>query len=128
MEELWLQTRKRSEAEVRLHAEIKRLREEVNRNLHTAELQLAHMRTRIHFPELHVPSRLALKFRNLNFRMAKRITYSRADLQTFWKRTYRRRMTLIRPDRIAWNFIMDVQLFLLFLSALSRHTLEPSTL
>lgn len=127
MEELWLQTRKRSEAEVRLHAEIKRLREEVNRNLHTAELQLAHMRTRIHFPELHVPSRLALKFRNLNFRMAKRITYSRADLQTFWKRTYRRRMTLIRPDRIAWNFIMDVQLFLLFLSALSRHTLEPST-
>jgi len=128
MEELWLQTRKRSEAEVRLHAEIKRLREEVNRNLHTAELQLAHIRTRIHFPELHVPSRLALKFRNLNFRMAKRITYSRADLQTFWKRTYRKRMTLIRPDRIAWNFIMDVQLFLLFMSALSRQMLEPSPL
>jgi radical SAM superfamily enzyme YgiQ (UPF0313 family) len=128
MEELWLQTRKRSEAEVRLHAEIRRLRKEVNRNLHSAELQLAHMRTRIHFPELHVPSRLALKFRNLNFSMAKRITYSRADLQAFWKRTYRKRMTLIRPDRIAWNLIMDVQLFLLFVSALSRQTLEPTAL
>jgi len=74
MEELWLQTRKRSEAELRLLAEIKRLRLQVNRNLRSAELQLAHVRARIHFPELRVPSRLSLAFRNLNFRMAKRIT------------------------------------------------------
>ena len=127
MEELWLQTRKRSEAEVRLHSEIERLRGELNRNLHAAELQLAHIRARIHFPELHVPSRLALKFRYLNTRMAKRLTYSRADLKTFWKRThFRNRM--IRPDRIAWNFVMDVQLFLLFVRALSRQMLEPSGL
>jgi len=128
MEELWLQTRKRSDVEVRLHTEIKRLRKEVNHNLHSAELQMAHIRARIQFPELHVPSRLALALRNVNSRLAKRTTYSRADLQTFWKKTCRRRMTLIRPDRIAWNFLMDAQLFLLFVRDLARNGPEPSSL
>ncbi len=128
MEELWLQTRKRSEAELRLLAEIKRLRLQVNRNLRSAELQLAHVRARIHFPELRVPSRLSLAFRNLNFRMAKRITYSRSDLKMFWKRKYGRKMTLFRPDRIALNFLKDVQLLLLFILDLARQMLEPSSL
>jgi radical SAM superfamily enzyme YgiQ (UPF0313 family) len=120
MEELWLQTRKRSEAEIRLLAEIERLRQEVNRNLYSAELQLAHIRARIHFPELRVPSRLALAFRNLNFRMAKQITYSRADLQSFWKRARKPKMLLIRPDKVIFNFLKDVQLFVLFLRDLAR--------
>jgi len=120
MEELWLQTRKRSEAEIRLLAEIKRLRQEVNRNLHSAELQLAHVRARIHSPELRVPSRLALAFRNLNFRMAKRLTYSRADLELFWNRACRPKMLLFRPDRAILNFLKDMQLFLLFVRDLAR--------
>lgn len=119
MEELWLQTRKRSEAEIRLLAEIQRLRQEVNRNLHSAELQLAHARVRMHFPELRVPSRLALALRNLNFRMAKRVTYSRADLQQFWKRA-RTKTLLARPDKVVLNFLKDVQLFLLFVRELAR--------
>ena len=114
MEELWLQTRKRSEAEVRLLAEIKRLRQDLNRNLHSAELQLAHARAR-----LRVPSRLALAFRDLNFRMAKRITYSRADLQLFWKKSCGK-MLLVRPDRVVRNFVKDVQLFLLFVRAVVK--------
>ena len=57
MEELWLQTRKRSEAELRLVAEIQSLRSQLNRNLRAAELQLAHIRTRLQFPKLRVPSR-----------------------------------------------------------------------
>jgi radical SAM superfamily enzyme YgiQ (UPF0313 family) len=120
MEELWLQTRKRSDAEIRLLAEIKRMRQEVNRNLHAAELQLAHMRARIYSPELHVPSRLALAFRDFNFRMAKRITYSRADLEMFWKRTRRPIALLCRPGRVAINFFKDIQLFLLFVKDLAR--------
>ncbi len=120
MEELWLQTRKRSEAEIRLLAEIKRLRQEVNRNLHSADLQLAHVRARIHFPELGVPSRLSLAFRNLNFQMAKRITYSRADLELFWKRTCRPKMLLLRPDKVILNLLKDVQLFVLFVRELAR--------
>jgi radical SAM superfamily enzyme YgiQ (UPF0313 family) len=120
MEELWLQTRKRSEPEIRLVAEIKHLRQEVNRNLHAAELQLAHVRARLHFPELRIPSRRALAFRHLNFRMAKRITYSRADLKLFWRRFGRRKILLARPDKVVLHFLKDVQLFVLFVRDLAR--------
>jgi len=120
MEELWLQTRKRSQAENRLLAEIENLRKQANRNLRAAELQLAHVRTRIHFPELRVPSRMALAFRNLNFRMTKRLAYSRADLQYFWHRTCRRSTLLVRPDKVVLHFLKDFQLFLLFVSELAR--------
>jgi radical SAM superfamily enzyme YgiQ (UPF0313 family) len=120
MEELWLQTRKRSAAEIRLLTEIKRLRQEVNRNLHAAELQLAHARARIHFPELHVPSKLALRFRDLNFGMAKRITYSRADLKIFWRKTHRPAALLFRIHRVCLNLLKDVQLFVLFVRDLAK--------
>jgi radical SAM superfamily enzyme YgiQ (UPF0313 family) len=120
MEELWLQTRIRSDAEIRLLSEIQKLRKQVNRNLHSAELQLAHMRTRLQFPELRVPSRMALAFRTLNFNMAKQITYSRADLRQFWRRTGRLKMLFIRPDRMILNFLKDLQLFVLFLRDLAR--------
>ncbi len=120
MEELWLQTRKRSAAEIRLLAEIKRLRQEVNRNLYSAELQLAHARARMHFPELRVPSRLALAFRSLNLRMAKRITDSRAEQKLFWRRIRRPIMLLIRPDKALFHFLKDVQLFMLFMRDLAR--------
>jgi radical SAM superfamily enzyme YgiQ (UPF0313 family) len=120
MEELWLQTRKRSEAEVRILNEIKRLRKEANRNLHSAELQLAHIRARINFPEVRVPSRLALAFRHLNFQMAKRITYTRGDLKLFWKRACSGKMILVRPDRVFLNLLKDIQLFLIFVRDLAR--------
>jgi radical SAM superfamily enzyme YgiQ (UPF0313 family) len=120
MEELWLQTRKRSEAEKRLLAEIKKLRAGVNRNLQSAELQLAHVRARLHFPELHVPSRLALAFRALNFRMAKRTTDTRADLEIFWKKARSKRMFLLRPHKIVLNFLRDFQLFVMFMRDLAK--------
>lgn len=120
MEELWLQTRKRSEAELLLLEEIKRLRQDLRRNLRSAELQLAHVRARIASPELRVPSRLSLAFRNLNFRMAQRLTYSRADLRHFWTRACRPKMILLRPDKVIVNFLKDAQLFLMFLRAVVK--------
>jgi len=126
MEELWLQTRKRSEGEARLLDEIQRLRMGANRNLRIAELQLAHARAHLQFPELGVPSRLALAFRSLNFGMAKRITGSRADLGAFWDRTRIRRMSLLRPDRIALHFLKETQLFVIFVRELARQRLEPT--
>jgi radical SAM superfamily enzyme YgiQ (UPF0313 family) len=120
MEELWLQTRKRSEAEKRLLTEIKNLRAGVNRNLLSAELQLAHARARLNFPEVRVPSRLALAFRALNFRMAKRVTYTRADLRLFWEKTRKRKMFLLRPHKIVLNFLRDAQLFVMFLRDLAK--------
>jgi hypothetical protein len=124
MEDLWLQTRIRSKAEVRLVSELKRAREEVRRNLRTAELQLAHYRAKVHVPELHVPSKLALAFRDLNFGLAKHITYSRADIQRFWAETWRKwrrkKIFHIPLHKIILHFLREAQLFLLFAAALLR--------
>jgi len=86
MEELWLQTRKRTRAELRLMSELKRVREVVKHTLRSAELQLAHYRAKAFVRELRVPSKLALVFRDLNFGLATRVTYSREDIQRFWKK------------------------------------------
>ena len=120
MEELWLQTRIRSDAEKRLRLEIENLRAQLNRNLRSAELQLAHMRTRLHFPEIRVPSRLSLAFRDLNFSMAKRLTYSRADLKLFWRRGFRPKTLFARPFKVAFHLLKDVQLFLMFVRDMAR--------
>jgi len=124
MEELWLQTRKRSEAEKKLRVEIERMRGEVNRRLHVAELRLAHMRARVQVPELRVPSRLALAFRDLNLSVAKRVTYTRTDLRQFWRKTRecwsRHQFLRIYPHRIFLNLLRDAQLMLLFVSDMLR--------
>jgi len=124
MEDLWLQTRKRSEAEIRLLAELKRLREEAQRGLRSAELRLAYARTRVHFPELRIPSRVALMFRHVNVSFAQRVTCSRADLDRFLvqdqKRWQRGQLFLIHPLRVAAHLIRDGQLFLVFALALLR--------
>lgn len=124
MEELWLQTRKRSDAELRLLAELKRYREAAGARLRTAELQIAHMRARVQCPELRVPSRVTLYFRALNFDLTKRITDSRADLQQFWNQTrlrwQRHQILRIYPHRVALNMFRDARLLLMFTSALTR--------
>jgi len=128
MEELWLQTRIRSRAELRLIFELKRVREEVNRNLRTAELQLAYYRAKVRVPELHVPSKLALAFRDLNFVLAKRMTYSRADIQRFWAgtwRNWRRKKILHIPlHKILIHFLRDAQLMWMFAAAFLRAQAE----
>ena len=124
MEELWLQTHRRSEAEAKLRIELERMRKELHRSLHAAELRLAHMRARIHVPDLTVPSRVALAFRDLNISAAQRITYTRQDLKHFWRKTRvrwgRRQFLKIVPHRIILNFIRDAQLLVLFAAALLR--------
>ena len=124
MEELWLQTHRRSEAEAKLRIELERMRKELNRSLHAAEVRLAHMRARIQVPDLRVPSRVALAFRYLNISAARRITYTRQDLKHFWRRTRvrwgRRQFLRIYPHRIILNLIRDAQLLVLFAAALLR--------
>jgi radical SAM superfamily enzyme YgiQ (UPF0313 family) len=124
MEELWLQTRRRSEAERKLKVELERMRGELNRNLRAAELRLAHIRARVQVPDLQVPSRLGLVFRNLNFGIARRITYTRSDLHHFWRRTRRlwgRGLFMrISLPRVILNLLRDTQLLLMFALALMR--------
>jgi hypothetical protein len=128
MEELWLQTRIRSQAKLRLISELKQVREEVHRNQRTAELQLAHYRAKVHVPELPIPSKLALAFRDLNFDLAKRITYSRSDTRTFWVgiwRKWRRRKILhVPPHKVLVHLLRDAQLVLLFAIELLRAPTE----
>jgi radical SAM superfamily enzyme YgiQ (UPF0313 family) len=124
MEELWLQTRSRSNAERRLIFELKRAREEVHRNLRTAELRIAHYRAKVHVPDLRVPSSLSLALRDCNLDLAKRVTYSRADLHMFWHETWKswrcRKIFLIRPHKVLLNSLRDSELLLLFALALLR--------
>lgn len=124
MEELWLQTRQRSDAERVLVFELARLRRELKRNLRAAEVQLAHARARVRFPELRVPSRIALSLRSLDFRAAKRFTFTRSDLSRFWMRTwiqFRRGQWLrIYPHKVIGNGLRDLQLLTLFTVDLMR--------
>ena len=121
MEELWLQTRKRSAAEMYLLAEIKRLQQRAHRNLRAAELQLAHVHARMHFPELRIPSRLALMLRDFNFRLAKQLAHSRAEHKLFWRRIRRSKILLVRPDKILFHLLKEFQLLVLFVRDLARN-------
>ncbi|HSW38932.1 MAG TPA: hypothetical protein VLL97_05510, partial [Acidobacteriota bacterium] len=103
-----------------LRTEIENMREQLNRNLHAAELQLAHIRARLHFPEIQVPSRLSLAFRDLNFRMTKRLAYSRGDLKNFWGRTGKLKLIFAHPRKAFLNLLKDIQLFLIFMRDLAR--------
>jgi Radical SAM superfamily len=92
LEELWLQTRKRSEREQRLLEALASIRGEVLGNVRIAELQLAYARAK-----LQVPSRLRLMARKCNFWSLDLMT-SRQELQQFWRHTtqHLRRGNLLR--------------------------------
>ena len=124
----WLQNCIRSKSELRLISELKRAREEVQRNLRTAELQLAHYGAKVHVPELHVPSKLTLAFRDLNLDLAKRITYSRADIRTFWIGAWRKwrrgKIFHIPSNKVIVCLIREAQLTLLIAVALLRAPTE----
>jgi hypothetical protein len=57
------------------------------------------------------------------------VTYSRADIQKFWNKTWkswrRRQILLIRPHKVFLNLLRDAELMLLFAVALVRA--EPGT-
>ena len=63
-------------------------------------------------------------FRDFNLDLAKRVTYSRADIQKFWNKTWKswrlRQIFLIRPHKVILNFLRDAELILLFAVALLR--------
>ena len=81
LEELWLQTRKRSEREQRLLEALASIRGGVLENVRIKELQLAYANAK-----LQVPSRLRLFLRKCNIWSIDLIT-SRAELRQFWQHT-----------------------------------------
>lgn len=124
MEELWLQTRHRGEAEQRVVVEISRILAGARGRLKLTHLQLAHVRAKIHFPALRVPSKIQLLRARWYPLLAPGMVYTRADLDSFWRtvqqRWTERRWFRIPPHRVAFNLFRDVQLSLMFFFHLVR--------
>jgi hypothetical protein len=123
MEELWLQTRKRSVKEQWVIDELQKIRSDVKewRKLRVQELHEAYARAAVRVKELHghaqikitVPSNVALYFKKLNI-LSDKITYSRQHLNEFWYRTLQHlrtgRIYRINPLKFAVNLVRDVKL------------------
>ncbi|MBI3083896.1 MAG: radical SAM protein [Candidatus Omnitrophica bacterium] len=131
MEELWLQTRRRSPIEQRVIEELKRLPSSVRgwRRLRILELQRAYRRAACalhrHVPRTHprprvvVPPAVLLWLRRWN-PCSHSLTWSRQSLERFW-RTCRVQVKRGRIDRIdvsglAFNALQELTLFLTFAS------------
>lgn len=124
MEELWLQTRQRGEAEQRVIEELGRIRAATYGRLSLADLQLAYRRAKAHFPALRVPSKLQLFWIKWYPLLPPGKVLTRADLDCFWH-TAKQRWTLRRwfqfPSlRLPFHLFRDVQLCLIFLAPLGR--------
>ncbi len=123
MEELWLQTRHPSEAEQRVVEELCKIRAAYGR-LNLADLQLAYLRAKSHYPTLRVPSKLTLFWAKWYPVLASNMVYTRADLDGFWRgvkeRWAERRWFHIPLHRVAFNLFRDAQLSLLFFFNLTR--------
>jgi len=123
MEELWLQTRHPSEAEQRVVEELCKIRAAYGR-LNLADLQLAYLRAKSHYPTLRVPSKLTLFWAKWYPVLASNMVYTRADLDGFWRgvkeRWDERRWFRIPLHRVAFNLFRDAQLSLLFFFSLTR--------
>ncbi|MGH9460975.1 MAG: radical SAM protein [Vicinamibacteria bacterium] len=124
MEELWLQTRRRSETEKRVVEELARMRTELHRSLRVSELQAAFARVRSRMPALEVPSRLSLVREKLSILRVSRLRETRRDLESFWGgvhgRVRRGRLwVLLRVDRISLNFLREIRLTTGFFIALA---------
>ncbi len=122
VEELWLQTRRRSEAERCVVEEMERLRASFRRRLHISEMQLAYARARVQFPSLHVPSRVTLNWRKWNLWLDSGKVYTRADINERWQivleNLRQRRAHFISPLRIVSNLWLDFQVTLMFAFAI----------
>jgi radical SAM superfamily enzyme YgiQ (UPF0313 family) len=130
-EELWLQTRQRSETEMRVHDELRRMRAELARSLRISELRTAYLRAKSAIPAIEVPSRLRLLEVKLSVLEASRLRETRSDLHGFWDRLRQRLRrgrvdALLRLDRIALNALREVRITAGFFVALALGNRLPA--
>ncbi len=125
MEELWLQTRTRSETERCVFAELTRMRKELRRSLRLTNLQVAYARVKSYRPSVEFPSRLKLVYeRFASFQLGPRWG-SREELAQYWTDIRRRlrqgRIEALRVDRIVMNAVRELGLAVGFVTALITH-------
>jgi hypothetical protein len=123
MEEVWLATRKRSETEIHVLAELARTRARLGRGLRIAETQAAYVRAKAEMPSIAVPSQLSLFREQASLWRISRFCQTRRDLARSWisvRRQLRhgRFWTLLRPDHLVLNGLREVRLATGFLAAM----------
>jgi radical SAM superfamily enzyme YgiQ (UPF0313 family) len=125
LEEVWLQTRHPSEAERYVVEELNKIGAAARGQLKVADLQLAHLRAKVRFPSLRVPSKLHLFWAKWYPLLASSKVYTRADLDAYWQSARQRwrehRWFQISPFRVALNAFRDAQLFLMFCFHMGRN-------
>ena len=137
MEEVWLQTRPRSELEQRVVDELERRYADMKqwRDLRLAELQHVYRRAAILFrrtaagrqarPRIAIPSRIRLWVKRQN-PFSHSLIYSRRSLQRFWGEALRHlargRLDCIDVYRVAFSFVQEMSLFICFLSSYLRQS------
>jgi hypothetical protein len=125
LEELWLQTRKRSEREQRVLEALASIRGGVLHNARIEELQLAYARAK-----LEVPSRLRLLLSQCNIWSIGRIT-SREELQQFWGHTKEHLRTgnllKIQVHKMVQNLWREIKLHTGFAVSFAFNLLPEST-
>jgi len=131
MEELWLQTRIRSERERIIIEEIERISTGARawRALRAKELQLAYQGARARLSEVpayaqkmaRLPSQFTLFLAKANI-LSQQLTSTREDLHQFWVRTRDNlrhgRLHRLRPGRVILNFACDLVILVQFVIAM----------
>ncbi len=84
MQLLWLETRKKSQAEQRVLEELQQLRSNPSLRVRLDEIQTAYIRARRALPDLHVPSRFRLFLRKWSPFSSFSGFYSAEDILAFW--------------------------------------------
>ena len=123
LEELWLQTRKRSEREQRLLDALAQIRGGVLGNVRIADLQRAYAHAK-----LQVPSRLRLVLSEYNILSIRRIT-TREELRQFWQHTKEQlrsgRLTKIRLHTMVCNVWRELKLHTSFAYSFAFNLMPP---
>jgi len=121
LQELWLQTRRRTEVEARIADTMHELVLSTQR----ARLRLADWQQAFAQAQVRVPSRMRILLARLNL-LSLRWTYTRQDLNHFWHETrehwMRRAYHRINWFRLTWNLVRDMILTARFALTLALRT------
>jgi radical SAM superfamily enzyme YgiQ (UPF0313 family) len=117
MEEVWLQTRHRSEAEQRVAEELSKLRVKYGK-LKVGDLQRAYEQAKSYVPSLRVPSKVGLWWAKWYPLLLPSRVFTRADSKRFWSgvrmRWAERKWFRIPVHRVPFYLLRDAQISLMF--------------
>jgi radical SAM superfamily enzyme YgiQ (UPF0313 family) len=118
MQLVWLETRKQSDLEKRVVAELRKLE---RKKVRLSDLQAAYARVAAGIPSVRVPSSITLFVQKWNPFTLQYHFYSREEIITFWERTVRdlrhgRAYSLLRPA-VLKRIWLDTKLTLHFMRA-----------